>query len=151
MARPATKPRTPQHRRMVVATIALGILATTAVACRTDKPQLEDFYYLNRERVAGSVGMTAWDDKLAAKAQAWAQHMADTGTLAHSTLTDGVPGGWNHLGENVGTGPAVGDVHDGFMNSTPHRTTMLSGQYSKVGVGVAERDGNVWVAEVYEG
>jgi len=150
MARPATKPRTSHRRRAALALLGLGLLSSTA-ACRTDRPQLEDFYYLNQERVTSRVGMTSWDDALAAKAQAWAQHMADTGTLAHSTLTDGVPGGWNHLGENVGTGPAVGDVHDGFMNSTPHRTTMLSGQYSKVGVGVAERDGNVWVAEVYEG
>ena len=44
---------------------------------------------------------------LTAKAQAWAAHMAATGCLCHSNLTDGVSVGWRKLGENVGRGPSV--------------------------------------------
>ncbi|MGH8973189.1 MAG: CAP domain-containing protein, partial [Acidimicrobiia bacterium] len=36
--------------------------------------------------------------ELVAKAQAWAAHMAATGTLAHSGLTDGITANWLTLG-----------------------------------------------------
>ena len=92
-----------------------------------------------------------WNNTLAAKAQAWADHMAATNTLSHSVLTQGVGGGWSTLGENVGTGGAVHDVHVGFMNSPVHRADILNPSFSSMGVGVAQNGGRVWVAEVFEG
>jgi uncharacterized protein YkwD len=127
--------------------VALGL-----TACNAAQQPREDFFYVNRERVTQGVGQLGWNPQLAAKAQAWAQHMADSNTLAHSSLTAGVTGSWSTLGENVGTGGAVGDVHTGFMDSPEHRDNIMAGKYSSMGVGVAQSaGGRVWVVEEFEG
>ncbi len=143
-------PRTRRARRLVVVLAGLAIVVGLS-ACDAAQQPKEDYFFVNRERVTQGVGQLGWNTQLAAKAQAWAQHMADTNTLSHSSLTAGVSGGWSTLGENVGTGPAVTDVHNGFMGSPEHRANILSGSYTSVGVGVAQGNGRVWVVEDFEG
>ena len=79
-----------------------------------------------------------------------ARRMADQGTLYHNPrLTAEVPN-WRHVGENVGMGPAPVTIHRAFMSSPSHRANILSREFTRVGVGAVERNGYVWVAEVFK-
>jgi uncharacterized protein YkwD len=136
---------------VLVAVLGIGLLVGMAGACTKDQQPLESMFYVNKAREAADLPDLAWNDQLAAKAQAWAERMAGANQLSHSNLVDGVGRGWSTLGENVGCGGAVHDVHVGFMNSTDHRDAILSRRFTSIGVGVAERGGKVWVAQVFEG
>ncbi len=84
---------------------------------------------------------SGWSPELAAKATSWAQHLADTGTLAHSVLTQGVPAGWHALGENVGYAGVGRSVHSGFLNSPEHRQNMLNPKWRVMGIGAVHASG----------
>jgi uncharacterized protein YkwD len=142
--------RRTRARKLVIVLAGLGVVLGVS-ACNAAQQPREDFFYVNRARVTSGDGQLGWNQQLADKAQAWAQHMADTNTLSHSSLTAGVSGNWSTLGENVGTGGAVGDIHTGFMNSPEHRDNIMSANYSSMGVGVVTENGRVWVAEEFEG
>jgi uncharacterized protein YkwD len=138
-------------RRMAIALCAVIGLAIVMTGCIPDQPNLKNAYLINTERISRGMRPYDWNDQLAAKARAWAQHMADTGTVSHSNLTEGVSAGWSSLGENVGAGGSVDEVHQAFLNSAEHRRAILSRSYDSMGIGVAEKNGQVWVVEVYRG
>jgi uncharacterized protein YkwD len=130
--------------------IVLGV-AAVASGCIPSQPNLKNAYLVNTERISRGLKPFGWDDELAAKARGWAQQMADTNTVVHSDLTDGISSGWAVLGENVGAGQTIDQVHDAFMNSPEHRRVILSRSYNTMGIGVYERNGEYWVVEVYKG
>jgi uncharacterized protein YkwD len=92
---------------------------------------------------------------LSDKAQAWAEHMARTGVLQHSSLTANLNGlKWKSLGENVGMSPRTSNtlltIHNMFVSSPDHRANLLNSGFTHMGVGVAkDSSGRVWVAEVF--
>jgi uncharacterized protein YkwD len=150
----STSPRTTRNRpasRVVMALMGIGLIVGMAGACTKDQQPLESLFYVNKARESAHLPDLAWNDQLAAKAQAWAERMASTNQLAHSNLVDGVGRGWSYLGENVGCGGGVHDVPEGFMNSKTHRDAILGSEFSSVGIGVAERGGKIWIAQVFEG
>ena len=136
--------------RVVMALMGIALLAGMT-SCTKDQQPLESLFYINKARESARIPAVRWDDELAAKAQRWADRMAASNQLSHSNLTQGIGGGWKALGENVGCGGGVRAVHDGFMGSKTHRDAILGRQFSKVGVGVAESGGKVWIAQVFEG
>ena len=144
-----TRARRRPATRLVVAFLGLALLTAASAACNKEQRPFEAFFYVNQERTDHRLPVLRWDDELAAKAQAWANHLADAGSLSHSVLTDGISAGWNRLGENVGSGGDVHGVHDGFMNSSTHRSAIL-GNFERAGMGVVERGGKVWVVQVFE-
>lgn len=103
---------------------------------------------VNQVRTANGLPPLDVDAPAASYAQAWSQHMAQTGVLAHSPNLASATTGWKRLGENVGYGPTVGSVVEAFMESPGHRANML-GDWTHVGVGVVEADGLVWVTVVF--
>lgn len=143
-----TAARRRMSARLLLGLLAVALLSLTAAACNKEQRPFEAFYYVNKERSSRHLGVLRWDDELAAKAQQWAEHLADAGTLSHSTLTDGVSAGWRRLGENVGSGGDVHEVHDGFMGSSSHRAAIL-GNFDRAGMGVVEQGGKIWVVEVF--
>jgi uncharacterized protein YkwD len=149
-----SSPATTRNRpaaRLVMALMGIGLIVGMAGACTKDQQPYESLFYVNDARSKAHLPDLTWNENLARKAQAWADRMASTNQLAHSNLVEGVDGGWSHLGENVGCGGSVHDVHDGFMASKTHRDAILGREFSSVGVGVAERGGKIWVAQVFEG
>ena len=56
---------------------------------------------------------------------------------------------WRTIGENVGYGFSVRGLHRQFMGSAPHRANVLDPRMNQVGVGIIERDGTLWVTEVF--
>jgi uncharacterized protein YkwD len=112
---------------------------------------LHSLQLVNESRGASGVHPVVDNATLAAKAQSWAEVLAARGSLAHSNLADGAGPGWQALGENVAMAGSVDEAHRLFLNSPAHRSTMLSGRYTHLGVGTAEANGRISVVQVYGG
>ena len=140
--------RRPRRLSTLVA-LALAV-ALVGTACTKNAEAFESSRLVNNERANRRVHTLTMDANLVNKAQAWADHMAATGRVSHSNLRDGAPG-FRYLGENVGWARSVGEMHSLFMSSTSHRNSILSGQYTSFGIGVAVSNGRVYVAQVFGG
>jgi hypothetical protein len=72
--------------------------------------------------------------------------MAAQQRLYHQSLA---PIAGQAVGENVGVGDAIDQLHDMFMQSPAHRVN-IEGDYSDIGVGVAwSADGHLYIDEVF--
>ena len=87
--------------------------------------------------------------ELAAVARRWAVSMASGSTLKHNPNLAGQVSGWRYVGENVGVGSTVSELHQAFMNSPAHRANVLDGDFTQIGIGVAYGGGRLWVTEVF--
>lgn len=58
---------------------------------------------------------------------------------------------WTSVGENVGVGSSVDQIHDAFMSSSSHRSNVLGGDFDLVGIGVISSGGQLWVTVVFVG
>lgn len=71
--------------------------------------------------------------QLSIKADVWAQRLRDVCDLSHSELDQGAPGDWIKLGENVGYGGNIDQVHVAYMNSPGHRANILDPAFTQMG------------------
>jgi len=111
---------------------------------------------VNSARSAAGLGALAADSRLDSIAQAQAQRMADRDAIYHNpnlkAEADAAGVNWQWIGENVGVGPDVKSVHDGFMASPGHHENIVYSDYNVIGVGVAiGKDGSVFVAQEFAG
>lgn len=104
---------------------------------------------INQDRANSGLGPLSVDGPLVDAARNQSSRMASSGTIFHnSNLPGEVPGGWQSLGENVGTGATVDDLHAAFMNSASHRANVL-GAYDRIGVGIVMSGSTYFVTEVF--
>ncbi len=141
-------------RRIVAALLMVmsstGLIGVGTPAHAADANAEADFTNrINALRSSRGVGAVSTHSVLTAKAQAWAQHMADTGCLCHSNLPDGVTVGWRKLSENIGRGPSVASIDTALANSPLHYANIIDGAVHWIGVGVAYGNGQMYVAEVF--
>jgi hypothetical protein len=135
---------------IMIAASAAFVVATSQGASASDPAAEADFVgKINSLRASQGAGTLQVHSVLTAKAQAWAAHMAATGCLCHSNLTDGVNVSWSKLGENVGRGPNVASLQAAFIASHEHYVNMMDRSFQWVGIGVAYGQGQMWVAEVF--
>jgi hypothetical protein len=135
---------------IMIAATAAFVLATAQGASASDPAAQADFVgRINSLRASQGAGQLQMHAMLTAKAEAWAAHMAATGCLCHSNLTDGISGSWSKLGENVGRGPNVASLQAAFTASPEHFANMIDKRFEWVGIGVAYGAGQMWVAEVF--
>jgi uncharacterized protein YkwD len=152
-------------KRAMLLAAAVSLTAVAMAGCTTPD-ESSGVGAINADRVAGNLAPVAQNSGLILKAQNWAKHLAETSggkcsmeTLVHSVLSEGAPGGWRRLGENVGCRIAAGDaassvgpLQKAFMESPGHRANIMNGEFTHVGVGMASVPaavGNGWIA-VYE-
>ena len=83
------------------------------------------------------------------KAEGWAEHLAREGRLSHGTLASGVRYRFQLLGEKVGFGGTLEQVHQAFLDSPGHRRNVLDPQFEHIGTGVAYGRDRVWVVQVF--
>lgn len=90
----------------------------------------------------------AWD--LHDYAQSHAERMAREGRLFHSTSGD-IAGlnCWDAIGENVGRGSQPRTIYDAFLRSPAHRDVLLHRRWDQQAIGVAYRDGTVYIAVLF--
>ena len=132
-----------------LAALAIALVVAVLGACT---PQEADaFARTNAIRTVRAQPALAWNEAAYAKAVAWSNRMADEGRLSHSKLSDGIPAGWSRLGENVAYAGSVEQALNALEASAPHLANMVNPAFSSVAIGVVERDGRVWVTQVFIG
>ncbi len=109
----------------------------------------------NRERKAQGLRPLKWDDHLASAARQHALVMAQHNSISHQF--SGEPGlsdrasragaRFTMLAENVAEGPSVAVIHALWMKSPPHRANLLDADADSIGIGVAERKGQLFAVE----
>src|SRR3954453_18240339 len=100
---------------------------------------------INQERTNRGLPPLAVADDLVAIARNHSQEMASQNNLHHNARLAEDVHGWIAVGENVGTGPSVQDVHVAFMNSPHHRDNIVNSRFTQVGLGVVWAGRQLWV------
>ena len=141
-------------RTVVAAALVVtgSMIGSTTSARSDDAPDAGQFLtLLNQLRASTGVAPLNVDPRLVQVAQAWSDHMAADGTLAHNpNLATQAPSGWTVLGENVGVGGDVSALHNAFVNSPEHYRNMVDGRFNSVGIAVTPGPGVLWVTVDFE-
>lgn len=133
--------------RLPLVALLCGVIALAA-ACTPEQQAILEQVNANRANAAAPALLAS--PHAMDKAQAWAEELARRGVLEHSSLADGMPGGWVRLAENVGRGPSIEAVQGQFLLSPSHRANMLDAGYQWLGTGHAVgADGLIYVVEVF--
>ena len=120
-------------RRVAFALVG-ALLVLTLVGCEStpaDRQHVMDL--VNQSREQNGLHALRENYELDVKADNWAQHLRNECALSHSTLSDGAPSGWTKLGENVGYGGTIDQVHTAYMNSPGHRANILDPGFTQIG------------------
>lgn len=125
------------------------IFALVAPAPAGASPSNEADFVARINSTRASVGLPPLtvDSQLTSVARSWAVQMRDGvcgqgNHICHaSSLGAGITHSWAKLGENVGTGPTVADVHPAFVASPGHYANIVDPSFTHIGVGVVW-DGN---------
>src|SRR5206468_9768196 len=103
---------------------------------------------MNAARQANGLRPYTVSYDLTSIARGHSRTMASKGQLYHNPSLTSEVQNWQAVGENVGDGPTVGDIHTAFMNSPEHRANILDHDFTQVGVGVSvDKNGIIWVTE----
>lgn len=117
----------------VAAVLVVGGILTSCETNSRDRAAVIDS--INWSRAQHGLPALRENADLNLKADLWASKMRDSCSIFHSRLSDGAPAGWRKLGENVGRGGTVVQVHNAYMNSPGHRRNILDGSFTEVGAG----------------
>lgn len=104
---------------------------------------------VNADRLAHGLRQLAPDDLLNSVAQAYAEDMKTRGFLSHvspegQTVNDrvrwaGAPEAMR-VAENLALNTSIFGLHEGLMYSGAHRASILSIEWSRIGLGIAKRE-----------
>jgi uncharacterized protein YkwD len=151
---PARHPRQPR-RAAVRRTAAAGATAVASIigaaalppgtAVAADNPETAYLHAINAERQSHGLAPLVPRHSLNVVADAWAAHMATSGTLAHNPNLASSVSNWQSVGENVGMGPDVASLDNAFWNSSAHRANILDPSYQDVGIGAVQSQGVIWI------
>ncbi len=136
---------------VAVAVAVFGSSAVLSSPAGANDPGAESQFISLTNSLRSSKGLAplSVNGTLAAKARAWAEHMASVGGISHSNLPDGAPGEWQRLGENVGRGPSVDAIHGALVGSAEHYKNLTDPGFQSIGVGVVNANGTFYVSEVF--
>jgi hypothetical protein len=127
----------------------VGLVAPVAAyADSTTSMESQFIAKMNAAREANGLHPYAVAGDLTSIARQHSADMARQQQLYHNpNLTTQVQN-WQAVGENVGEGPTVDDIHNAFMQSPEHRANILDHDFTQVGVGVSvDKNGVIWVTE----
>jgi uncharacterized protein YkwD len=136
---------------LLVPSAGVAVAATTGAAAFADSSyQMESEFVakMNAAREANGLRPYTVYGDLTSIARDHSQQMAQRQTLYHNPDLTSEVQNWQSVGENVGEGGSVSDIHNAFMQSPEHRANILDHGFTQVGVGVAvDRNGVIWVTE----
>jgi uncharacterized protein YkwD len=124
---------------------------TVTPAAIKNEPSMASYFVakINAERVAHHRAKLTVNPALSALGVKWATQMAKADKLYHNPHLATDVTGWHYLGENVGVGYSDSSLEAAFYASAPHRANMLDVNYTRIGVGVVDVDGKLWVSEEF--
>jgi uncharacterized protein YkwD len=122
---------------------------------RAASPERQLFDATNRERRAHGLPALQWNDALAVAARKHASEMAHKESLSHQfpgepSLPSRVKQAGAHfvwLSENVALGTNTSLIHAAFVKSPQHRANMLDTDMNVMGIGIVERNGQLFAVE----
>ena len=128
--------------------------ATNHSTCWKNKDSESQFArMINKARARNSRARMKLDPELSKAARSHTFGMAKKDLLYHTPgdrLSRKVTN-WSTLGENVGVGNHVAELHHAFMDSPGHRDNIMYSRFTHVGVGVVMRNNRMWVTVIFEG
>jgi len=131
----------------VAGTLTAIVLPTAALASNSSM-EAQFVSKMNAAREANGLRPYTVSSDLISVARQHSDAMASKGQLYHNPSLTSEVQNWQAVGENVGEGPTVSDIHTAFMNSPEHRANILDHDYTQVGVGVTvDKNGQIWVTE----
>ena len=144
-----------QHTFAVLTILLTLIPASAPAQPKTSDAERELLSAVNQERKAHGLPSLTSDEALANAARKHAQRMAEQGTISHQfpgepSLPSRAKAAGAHftwLSENVDEGPNATAIHLSFMKSPQHRANILDGDMDSAGIGVAERNGEMFAVE----
>jgi uncharacterized protein YkwD len=120
--------------RLLLAIVAVVLVGAGLSACESSQPELDAVReWVNRSRADAGLPPLQENMVLDVKADRWAQGMRDACRIWHSRLADGAPPNWAKLGENVGMGGTIEQIHVAYMNSPGHRANVLDPRFTQIG------------------
>jgi hypothetical protein len=141
-------------RVVVTALLAAGGLTAVAAAvpgsAAASTASFEQQFVAKMNAARAAAGLPAYSvaSDLTSIARSHSRSMASQQRLYHNPSLTSQVQDWQAVGENVGEGPTVDDIHSAFMHSTEHRANILDHDFTQVGVGVAvDSNGIIWVTE----
>lgn len=145
-------PAPPEGMATLAAALLAGslVLSTGASAVESrDEQGVTILELVNHERAANGVGALVTSADLESTARHHSAEMAEENRLQHNPSLAQEVAVRSGLAENVGYAQSAEQAHAAFMASAPHRSSILSGHYTEVGIGTVESDGLIWVTEVF--
>lgn len=118
---------------MIAATAMMSGILTSCETTTEDRAAVID--NVNASRAQNGLPGLAENTTLDLKADAWAERLRDDCNIYHSNLADGAPSDWRKLGENVGRGGSIEQIHAAYLNSPGHRANILDSSYNQIGAG----------------
>ena len=126
----------PKTFRFIMVLLALTVGAVTLSSCEsTESDRLAVIDAVNWTRAENGLPALTEHVTLNMKADAWAVQLRDDCNIRHSTLSDGAPPEWRKLGENVGRGGSIEQVHTAYLNSPGHRANIVDPSFTSMGAG----------------
>lgn len=139
--------------RLAAVVVSIGaVLGSILGAASTDSAEEACFRAkINAERSARNIPTLANSEPLNIIASTHSEEMAAAGTIYHNENLPNEEGvrPFAAVGENVGMGSSCQIIHDAFMASPGHKANILDRAYNELGVGVEERDGTLFVTEIF--
>ena len=143
------------HRLPALIALLILCVASSYAQQKTSDVERQLFNSVNQERKAHGLAAFKYDEALATAARAHAQRMAEQGTISHqlpgepNLLTRARAAGahFSWLSENVDEGQNATAVHQSFMKSPQHRANILDTDMDSAGIGVADRNGQLYAVE----
>ena len=142
-------------RATAIAVIGVSILVVAQAHTSASVAERQLFVAVNRARHAQGLPELRWDEALTAAARRHAGLMAQHAAAEHgfagepslaSRVTQmGARFVW--LAENVAQGSGVEAIHEEFLRSPNHRANILDSDMDSIGVGVADRGGQLFAVE----
>jgi uncharacterized protein YkwD len=143
------------HRVALLSTLLILSAASGLAQQQTSDAERQLFNAANQERKAHGLPPLKLDEALSIAARTHAQLMAKQGTLSHQlpgepslpsrAKASGAHFSW--LSENVDEGPNATAIQQSFMKSPQHRANILDSDMDSAGIGVAERNGQMFAVE----
>jgi uncharacterized protein YkwD len=125
-----------------------GSLVAPAGAAATSNRETALLAKINHARAAHGLRLLRPRANLMRYAGQHSAAMAARHDLYHTT-NFGVVCCWSMIGENIAYNSSVRRVHRAFMGSPGHRANILNPRMRRVGVGIVNRGGTLWVTEIF--